>query len=139
MGPALGFGDEDDAALAFKSVSEKYNSADHFVLRFPSTQLASNWYQENFSNQYNSNSIAVSAPWTTPSTWSFHSSQQHAACTINNVAYEKEVCQFMGQYEEFVVIFWSVIRPNLMTHNQFERTVAAIDGIMRSHLEESAR
>lgn len=139
MGAVDGFGDEDDAVLSFKSGPTENILADHFVLRFSNAHQASVWYQKHLPGWFNSESLAVSKPWTTPSTWSFSSSlaaEQHAACTINNVVYEKEVCKYMAQYEEFVVIFWSVIRPDLMTVEQFENTVAAIDAIMVLHLEE---
>lgn len=139
MGAVDGFGDEDDAVLSFKSGPTETILADHFVLRFPNARKASTWYQEHLSGEFNSRSPAVSKPWTTPSAWSFSSSlaaKEYAACTINNVVYEKEVCKYMAQYEEFVVIFWSVIRPDLMTTEQFESTVEAIDAIMISHFEE---
>lgn len=140
MGLEIGFGDADDTYVSFKPITSKYYAASHYVLLFNNSQKAENWYEREFPSEFNSNSIAVDEPWQTPpelvSFKSRMADQYYVACTINNIAGPKQVCEFMAQYDEFVVIFSSGIRPGIMTIEQFKDVIGEIDQIMVTFLQE---
>lgn len=130
--------DENDRYTSYKLVNNKYNLARHYVLQFDDADEAADWYIEEFPYYFNSNSMAVDEPWRTPPEATFASSfadQYFLGCTINNVDGRKQVCQFMGQYEEFVTIFSASVRSDTMTLAEFEEIVKGIDVTMMSHLQ----
>ena len=88
-------------------------------------------------SEFNSNGVAVDGPWRTPDNWPYQSpdaDQFYMACVINTVVTTKQVCQAMWQYDEFVVVFSSIMDPDLMTLEQFKGVVKEIDQIMASYL-----
>lgn len=132
-----GEGGPDDSQVQFKPLTEKYNLARHWVWQYNDTEEASKGFERQFLRWFNSNSIAIDRPWREPDGWSYSSpdaNEFHVACTINNVVTTKEVCQAIWQYDEFVIVFGSVIRQELMTMEQFESVVREIDRIMASYL-----
>lgn len=138
MGSDLGFGDKDDRYVNYKLINDKFNLSSHYVMQFDSAEEATDWYREEFSYHFNDNSIAVDAPWRTPAAATFESvlaDQFFLGCTINNVVRPKQVCQFIGQYEEFVILFWAIIRSDTMSVAEFEKIVEGIDTIMYEHLQ----
>ncbi len=140
MGDSIGFGDEDDSYVSYKLLDDKYNLAKHLVMHFSSEREASKEYERLLRTRFNDNSIATDKPWTKPSEFTFNSStasQFHVACTINNVAGQKQVCQMMGQYEEFVTIFHSIIRLDTMSLLEFNEIVHKIDDIMVTNLNNN--
>ncbi|MBE7528202.1 MAG: hypothetical protein HS099_00515 [Ardenticatenaceae bacterium] len=133
MGPGIGFGDEDDTYISFKLKSDKYNIAYQFMLHYPNIRQAEKGYLDLHRSHFNDNSIAVDVPWQTPAELSYTSSyadQFRIACTINNVAGPKQVCQVMGQYGQYVLIFHSVIRPDTMSLSEFNGVAQFLDEMM---------
>jgi hypothetical protein len=133
-------GGPDDSSVIFKPITEQYNTTRHFVWHYGSLAGAEKWHDHRFRSEFNSNSIAVDEPWLVPGGWTFSSlnaDKFHAACTINNIAGPKRVCTAMWQYDEFVAVFASSIRPEYgMTVEQFEVLVKEIDQIMAAHLDK---
>lgn len=138
MGPHIGFGDQDDAYVNFKLESSKYHIASHFVLYYPSMRKAEAEYLTMTRSEFSDNSIAVDKPWETPIELSYvssHADQFRVACTINNVAGQKQVCKMMGQYGQYVTIFHSVIRTDTMSLRQFNDIIQFLDGMMVQKLQ----
>lgn len=133
MGPHIGFGDEDDYYISFKLKSSKYIISDHFVLSYPSVRKAEAGYLKLFPAQFNDYSIAVNKPWETPAELSFtstYANQFHMACTINNVAGEKQVCEVMAQYGKYISIFYAEIRTDTMSLSDFNSIARFLDEMM---------
>lgn len=132
-------GGPDDSYILFKPATERANMARHFVWHFDSVERAERWYERRILSEFNSNSIANEVPWQTPPTWSFSSSnaqQFYAACATTHVLSPTRVCKGMWQYDEFVVVFSSSIRPEyLMTEGKFEEIVEKIDQVLAVHLD----
>lgn len=138
MGPDIGFGDKDDHYVNFKLKSSKYIISSHFVLFYPNARKAGTGYLEMSRSEFNDNSIAVDKPWETPPELSYassHADQFRAACTINNVAGPKQVCEIMGQYGQYVTIFHSVIGPDTMSLNEFNDVIRFLDEKMVRELK----
>lgn len=138
----FGFGNEKrDRWVGFVSPSdpERLVFANHFVLQFRSNGEAASWYESELGTWFNDNSIAISEPWHNYPELTFQPSfaeQNRIACTVNNVAGEQLVCTIMAQYEEFVVIFSSVIDSDTTSVSGFNEIVEQIDRIMVEHLQE---
>lgn len=138
MGAGIGFGDKDDTYISFKLKGDKYIISDHFVLHYPGVRQAEKGYLDLHRSHFNDNSIAVDAPWQTPTELSYTSSyanQFRMACTINNVAGPKQVCEVMGQYGQYVLIFYSIIRPDTMSLSEFNDVAQFLDEMMVMKLE----
>ena len=134
-----GEGDLDDSQVQFKPLTEKYNLARHWVWQFKNAEKASKGFERQFLSEFNDNSIAIDEPWREPEGWSYSSPDAdkfHVACTINNIVTPKRVCAAMWQCDEFVIVFSSSIRPELMTIEQFGGVIREIDQIMVSYLRE---
>ncbi len=130
MGPAIGFGDEDDTYVSFKLKSDKYSISYQFMLHYPNVNQAEKGYLDLQRSHFNDNSIAVNVPWQTPAELSYtsiHADQFRTACTINNIAGEKQVCQVMGRYGQYVLIFHSVIRQDTVSLSEFNNVVQFLD------------
>jgi hypothetical protein len=132
-------GGPDDSYILFKPATERANMAQHFVWRFDSLERAERWYERRILSEFNNNSIANERPWETPATWSFSSPNAqkfHAACAVIKFYESVRVCNSMWQYDEFVIVFSSSIRPEyFMTEEKFEEIVEEIDRILTVHLE----
>ncbi len=130
MGPNIGFGDEDDSYASFKLKDDKFIISDHFLLHYPNARRAEAGYQKEYGSEFNDSSIAVNQPWETPPELSYtspYAEQFRVACTINNVAGPKQVCKVMGQYGRYVSIYYSIIREDTMTLEEFNSVVQTID------------
>jgi hypothetical protein len=57
------------------------------------------------------------------------------ACTINNVAGQKQVCKMMARYGQYITIFHCVIRPETMSLQEFNNVVKFIDEMMVRKLQ----
>lgn len=138
----FGFGNEEsDRRVAFVRQNDPQDRvfANHFVLVFRNENRAENWYKDKIRSHFNDNSIAITGAWSTHSDLTYEPifpRQYRVACAINNVAGEQLVCKFMAQYEEFVVIFSSVIDSDTTTVSGFNELVEQIDKIMLDHLRE---
>jgi hypothetical protein len=134
---SAGEGDKDDSRAAFKPLAERNNKARHWIWQFGNIAEASKEYERMALSEFNSNSVAVEGPWRTPSDWFYQSpdaDQFYMACVINTVVTTKQVCEAMWQYDEFVVVFSSIMDTDLMTLEQFKGVVTEIDQIMVSYL-----
>jgi len=73
-------------------------------------------------------------PWFVPTDIQYQSiiaDQVHFACGDNG----KTFCRFLGQYDEYIVLFNAHTSPNFMTYADFEQILWAIDEQMESSLK----
>lgn len=130
MGQHIGFGDEDDTYVDFKLVGDRFIITSQYIMRFSTVQKAERDYVWLFGFDF---SLGVDAPWQTPPDVSYVSpcaDQFRMACTINNVAGPKQVCQVKGRYANYVMVFSSVVEPHTITLAGFNQAARAADQIM---------
>lgn len=138
MGPHIGFGDEDDSYVSFTPNNDDANVATHYVLYYRNQRKVEAAYHELSRSQFNSNSIAVDKPWEPVPELPYTSTQAdqfRTACTINNIAGRRQVCQVMAQYGQYITIFHSVIGVDFMTLQQFNSVIQAVDETMVNQLQ----
>lgn len=137
MGASLGFGNEDDSYVAYKLIEGKYNLAYHYVYQYNNLQAAQEGYVDLEASNFNDKRVTIDASWQTPQQLSYHSvvaNQFYMACTINNVAGRREVCQLIAQYGRFVTVFHSVISTDTMSLINFNTVAKKLDEHMITKL-----
>jgi hypothetical protein len=138
----FGFGNEElDRHVGFVRQNDMQDRvfANHFVFVFRNENRAENWYKDKIRSHFNDNSIAINGAWSDHPDLTYEPpspEQYRIACAINNIAREQLVCKFMAQYEEFVVIFSTVIDSDTTSVAGFNELVEQIDGIMTDYLQE---
>ena len=138
----FGFGNEEvDRWVGFTTQMDPQERvfSNHFVLNFQSRDDAANWYEQKLPGEVNDNNLGLSEPWATHSELTYTSNapdQYVLACAVNNVAGEVLVCRYFAQYEEFIVLFESVIEADTTTVSGFNDLVEEIDNIMATHMQE---
>ncbi len=138
----FGFGNEEfDRQVGFVEQNDLQDRvlADHFVLVFRDAGRAANWYEDKIRSEFNDNSIAINGAWSSHPDLTYEPTspeQYRVACAINNIAGKQRVCKFMAQYQEFVIIFSTVIDSDTTSVSGFNELVEQIDRIMIDHLQE---
>ena len=131
------FGYESGADIWFNGkTNEDLIVAAHYVYRFSSERRAANIYERQLPVWFNSRSVASATPWHAPEELSYQSviaDQYHFACHVSDIGYT-EICQAMGQYDNFLVIFHTHVTPEYMTYADIESILEAIDAHMATHL-----
>lgn len=132
------FGYESGADIWFNGITnEDLIVAAHYVYRFSSERRAANIYQRQVPVWFNSSSVASATPWRAPKELSYQSviaDQYYFACHISSINSRKEICQAMGQYDNFLVIFHTHVIPEYMTYADIESILEAIDARIATHL-----
>jgi hypothetical protein len=146
QGPAGPTPSVDGAIFASESIQQRFTadaadlfSALHEVYRFRSSYRAKKEYQKQLPILYNSRSIAVLTPWEPPTELPYQSSvadESHFACSRSGITGFWD-CMFMGQYEEYLVVFSTRVGDH-MGYADLERLLRAIDERMRTYLAENA-
>lgn len=137
----FGFGNEDlDRWVGFVDPNDPQNQvfANHFVFVFQDSNRATSWYEDKLPIWFNDNSVGVNKPWGSYPDLTYEPSaatQYKIACTEGNVAGQRLVCLFAARYEEFVILFSSVIDVHTTSIAGFNELVEHIDGIMTEHLQ----
>lgn len=140
MGSGIGFGDEDDFYANYKLKNNKHIISSQYVLYFSSLHQAKNEYSRLEGSEFNDNSIAISQAWERPREIEFSSNiadQYRVACAINNVAGEKQVCKVMIQYGQYIIIFTTIISPDIMTLEEFNSLIQFLDEFVIQKLEDA--
>lgn len=137
----FGFGNEEyDRWVGFMRPDdpEERVFSNHFVLGFRNQAEARQWYERYYRQQFNSESIALDRGWQSHPDLTYLPTtpvQYRAACSINNIAGGRLVCKYMAQYDEFIVIFTSVIDADTTSIAGFNDLVEEIDTIMATRLQ----
>ena len=111
--------------------------ADLSIYRYQSVQSACSAFDKWERREFNSSSIGSLTPWGTPPELSYKSpiaDQSRFACHISSIT-ETTICQFMGQYEEFMVAFYTGFDAQHMTYSDVQRILEAIDARMAHYLK----
>jgi hypothetical protein len=115
----------------------------HTVFRYKSERAAAARFDRMEPSWFNSSSIASATPWRTPGQLPYESpiaDKSRFACHDSDVGGRATICQFMAQYDEYLVIFHTVMTPgdmqpqSYMTFADLERILKAIDELMLLHL-----
>ncbi len=132
-GPFTQFGDDlcstECASIQFGvSGRESHTQAFHDVYRYLSADIA----RRTFEKVYLPSRIYLKAveEWTYQSTTA---GQSHFGCSGDG--HSPPICQWAGQYEEYIVVFWVRMTPEEVTLADIEKAVRAIDERMTSYLK----
>jgi len=140
------YGQMEGVDIQFNAQATSLVVAMHRVYRYQNVRDASTWYDRLLDIEFNDNSIVSLTPWTIPGQLPYQSplaKMSRFACHDSNVGGQATVCEFMGQYEEYIVIFHTVMTPDdmspqsYMTFADLEPILVAIDERMALHLERS--
>jgi hypothetical protein len=113
------------------------------VFRFRSSASAASRFDRMQPSWFNSNSVSSITPWVVPGQLPYYSAvadKSRFACHDTDVGGRATICQFMAQYNEYIVIFHTVMTPedmqpqSYMTFASLERILKAIDERMRFYL-----
>ncbi len=129
---------EEDIRVGFSAKSPTLIVAGQTVYRFGAQWVAAAEYSEQLPIEFNSNSVASLTPWETPEELPYRSpvaDQFHFACHTSTLG-PNVVCEAMGQYEEYLVVFHTHIAEEYMTFADLEVILVAIDERMASYLEK---
>lgn len=115
-------------------------AACHEVYRFRWANRAAREFRKQQPILFNSQSIALLTPWEVPDELPYRSlfaEQSHFACAKSGIT-NKWGCRFMGQYEEYLVIF-STTMGERMSYRDLELILQTIDKRMAKYLGESVK
>jgi hypothetical protein len=110
--------------------------ADLSIYRYKSIRSASSAYDKWEPRDFNSSSIAAQTSWEAPPELPYESptaDKSRFACHISSIT-KTTICQFMGQYEEFLVVFFTGFDGEHMTYADLEHILQAIDTRMAHYL-----
>ena len=113
--------------------------AAHYVYELRSENQAARIFERQLSVRFNSSSIAVDIPWHIPPELPYMSEvaeQFHFACYTSNINGLSEICEAMGQYDKYLVIFHTHVSPNYMTYADIESILETIDAHMAEVIDE---
>jgi hypothetical protein len=119
------------AAITFSTANHERGMATHRVARFRSVSEARRIYRRYFSTPLGR----------TPSNWGYENTMADKA-SIGCYDYEGRdlpVCEWAGQYEEYVVSFIVWLVPGSVSLENVEDVVRAIDARMIQHLDVSSK
>lgn len=128
---------DESIKITFTVDDPDWHTAGLEIYRFSSEYGAAREYRSQLSVLFNSRSTAALTPWETPAELSYESpvaNQSHFACGRSSIT-GKMGCRFLGQYDEYLVVFASVVGPR-MDFADLERILQAIDGRMAHYLTE---
>jgi hypothetical protein len=121
--------------IGFTADSPIRIGAGHTVYRFSARWKAAAAYSEQLPVNF-ANSAAAVTPWEAPEDLPYESAvadQFHFACHRTTLG-PNTVCQAMGQYEEYLVVFHTHIAPDYMTYADLGQILIAIDERMAFYL-----
>jgi hypothetical protein len=129
----------EDIYTGFKADSSTLLVAGQLVYRFGASWKAAAAYREQLPVEFNNNSVASLTPWEIPRELPYESEvadQFHLACHVNGIGTPATVCEAMAQYEEYLVVFHTVVDSEYMTYAELERILVAIDERMALYLDK---
>jgi hypothetical protein len=135
------FGFESGADIWFNGTTNRdLLVAAHRIYRLRSENRAAKVFEQQLSAEFNSRSVASVTPWQIPPELPYVSSvadQFYFACHMTNINGLSQVCEAMGQYEEYLVIFHTHVAPDFMTYADIEVILKAIDERMANRANDN--
>jgi hypothetical protein len=121
-------GDEQIAAIFYGNGGV----ANEQIYRFESREEAAKEYDRRLTADFRQG--AYDTPWIVPSevSRSTAADQSFLACSEQGGI---PMCQFIGQYEEYIVLFTTHMPPSFMTYTDLEHVLQAIDQQMVRYLQ----
>ncbi|NKQ35861.1 MAG: hypothetical protein HF973_09635 [Chloroflexi bacterium] len=113
-------------------------TAAHYVYQYKSGRQAAKEFKRLLPIEFNSNSIASYTPWQPPQELPYTSTvanQFYFACHKNSINGVSTICQAMGQYENYLIVFHTHLVPEYMTYTDIESILQTIDNRMATYLE----
>ncbi len=112
-------------------------TAAHHDYQYKSERQAAKEFKRLLPIEFNSNSIASYTPWQPPQELPYTSAvanQFYFACHESSINGIRTVCQAMGQYGNYLVIFHTHVTPEYMTYADIEAILLIIDARMAEYL-----
>jgi hypothetical protein len=126
---------KEDIQIGFKADSPVHIAAGQVVYRFSARWKAAAAYSGQLRVLF-ANSAAAVTPWETPEELPYESAvadQFHFACHRTTLG-PNTVCAALGQYEEYLVDFHTIMDTEYMTFADLERILVAVDERMALYL-----
>lgn len=147
MGPdsSLGFGDTDDASQVYKVRQKGLNVASYYVYKNDSIAEAERWYDRDLSFWFSKSPLfgQLFDEKSTPKEVSYrsaHADQFYVACEIRKTPVDSGYrCGVIAQYEEFGVVFHTVVEPDTVSLEGFNTIVCNIDALFVARLALSSQ
>lgn len=111
--------------------------AAHRVYQLKSESRAAKAFEHLLSVEFNNQSAVSVTPWKTPSELPYHSAvadRFHFACHIADMNGKSEICEAIGQYDNYLVIFHTHITPGYMTYQDLSTILKSIDERMANYV-----
>ena len=126
---------EDSIEISYKANGPVLFTAMQEVYRFRSVEWAAQEYRDQLPILFNNNSAAMLTTWELPNELPYQSlaaAQSHFACGQSEIT-NQWGCRFLGQYDEYLVIFSTFIGEE-MTYTDLDQILKAIDERMANYL-----
>ena len=126
----------DTRVISFSAPSPSQAGAGESLYLNSNKWAAAAEYRDQLKIKVNSSSIASVTPWKAPDTLSYQSSvanQSYFACHINAII-QREVCKYLAQYDEYLVIFSARTEQGTFEYDDIRRVLEAIDARMAQYL-----
>ena len=129
--------------IEFQASADPLIGAIHSVFRFNGERAADARFDRMLPSWFNSSSVFSITPWQTPAQLPYHSptsDKSRFACHDTSAGGRATICQFMAQYDEYIIVFHTVMTPedmqprSYMTFADLERILKAIDELMLLYL-----
>lgn len=143
--PSERLGQTGGSQTEFQASVDPLVGAIHSVFRFKSKRAASDRFDRMLPSWFNSSSVFSVTPWETPPQLPYVSptaDKYRFACHDTSVGGRATICQFLAQYNEYIVVFHTVMTPedmqpqSYMTFADLERILKAIDEQMKLYLSQ---
>lgn len=111
--------------------------AAHRVYEYRNERRAEREFDRFLSSEFNSSSIASRTPWLTPAELPYSSlvaDQYHFACHIGQINQVVTICEALGRYKNYIVIFHTHMVSEYMTFDDLESILLTIDDTMEENL-----
>ena len=128
---------EDAIGIWLEPSSPDLTGAGYEVYRYKSIPAARSAFDKWVKREFNSSSIGSLTAWEVPSELPYRSSvadRSRLGCHVSGITGTR-ICQFMGQYDEFMVIFYTGFGEQHMTYAALEHILQTIDERMTLYVK----
>jgi hypothetical protein len=139
--PSDNYGQEAGAEIWFNVNNPNVlHVAAHRVYEYRNERRAEREFERLLSDEFNSSSIASRTPWQTPAELPYSSlvaDQYHFACHVSQINQVVTICEALGKYKNYLVIFHTHIVSEYMTYDDLESILLTIDDTMEDYLSSN--
>jgi len=135
---------EDDRYIEFRSMEDAATHSMHIVFQYRDDGAAAYWYAEYLPAEFES--AFRLTPWETSDDLQYHSQvadQFRFACAdfqfTDGDSKRYTRCTAMGQYDEYVSVFFTYVSSDSITYADLERILKTIDERMAYYLERESK